>query len=168
MVVAFFWIITTTTPHNHGYVIVLLLYVLSWFNCIISVQLKRFGDHVPYPLFHKLKKHRIWYRKYYVAIVFNQWHMRLIPMSFSRAIILFLVSNVESNSIDQRWLEFKVHQLNSRVRVMRGTFLDINTKGHLSDDKKLFLWESAFVCICLLPWEYHNIGCHYVSVSLMP
>nr|KAG5707974.1 hypothetical protein BaRGS_025112 [Batillaria attramentaria] len=47
-------------------------------------------------------------------------------------VILFLVSSIESNVIDQRWLEFKVHQLNHNIRIIRRTLLDIHSRASLS------------------------------------
>ncbi|KAK7114903.1 glutathione synthetase-like [Littorina saxatilis] len=65
------------------------------------------------------------------------------------AVILFLVSGIESNIIDQRWLEFKVHQQNSKIRVIRGTLLDVHAKGSLSDDKKFILDKSEVAVVYL-------------------
>lgn len=53
------------------------------------------------------------------------------------AVILFLVTSTETNIIDQRWLEFKVHQVNRNIRFIRRTFLEIHETAKLTDDKKL-------------------------------
>ncbi|PVD21436.1 hypothetical protein C0Q70_19609 [Pomacea canaliculata] len=55
------------------------------------------------------------------------------------AVILFLVSSVETNSIDQRHLEFKVHDLNPSIRVIRRTFLDIYSRAELTKDMTLVI-----------------------------
>ncbi|XP_076449521.1 glutathione synthetase-like [Babylonia areolata] len=63
------------------------------------------------------------------------------------AIILFLVSEKEANIIDQRWLEFKVHQLNRKINVVRATFDDVHMKGSLGEDKKFFLDQSEVAVV---------------------
>ena len=68
----------------------------------------------------------------------TNWMITPTTVDFSAA-IMFLVAATESNIIDQRWLEFKVHQINSKVRVLRATFADVSSKGSLTDDKKFYL-----------------------------
>ncbi|KAL8619428.1 hypothetical protein ACOMHN_011779 [Nucella lapillus] len=67
----------------------------------------------------------------------------------AEAIVLFLVSERETNIVDQRWLEFKVHQLNKKIKVTRATFLDVHEKGSLSQDKKFFLDKEEVAVVYL-------------------
>lgn len=69
------------------------------------------------------------------------------------AVVLFLVSGAETNIIDQRWLEFKVHQLNKKINVVRATFLDVHEKGSLSQDKK-FLLDKEEVAVVYMRTGY--------------
>ncbi|XP_005109303.1 glutathione synthetase [Aplysia californica] len=56
-----------------------------------------------------------------------------------RAVIIFLVSTLERNVMDQRWLEFKVYDRNPNIRILRKTLLDINNHGHLDDQSRLII-----------------------------
>ncbi|XP_046544149.1 LOW QUALITY PROTEIN: glutathione synthetase-like [Haliotis rubra] len=56
-----------------------------------------------------------------------------------QAAILFVVRETESNIFDQRLLEFKVLSINSRVRVIRGTYMDIYNGASLTEDKRLLV-----------------------------
>ncbi|KAK7498951.1 hypothetical protein BaRGS_00009760 [Batillaria attramentaria] len=72
------------------------------------------------------------------------------------AVILFLVSSIESNVIDQRWLEFKVHQLNHNIRIIRRTLLDIHSRASLSEDQKLIIDDCEVALVYLRAGYSHD------------
>lgn len=53
------------------------------------------------------------------------------------AAILFVIENVTYNICDQRFHEFEISRLNSKVRVIRRTLTQIYEKGSLNSSKEL-------------------------------
>ncbi|XP_041376800.1 glutathione synthetase-like [Gigantopelta aegis] len=63
------------------------------------------------------------------------WHIYDNP----RSVVLFIVSDVDTNVIDQRWMEFKTFLIEPRIRVIRKTFSDVHKHGRLWEDKRLVI-----------------------------
>lgn len=56
-----------------------------------------------------------------------------------RAVVIFLVMDVETNIYDQRLLEYSVRQADSRCRVIRRTLRDIQERATLGPNHQLLM-----------------------------
>jgi len=56
-----------------------------------------------------------------------------------RAVVLFLVTEVERNIYDQRSLEYHIYENHSEVRVIRRTLSQIRDGGDLTPSKQLMM-----------------------------
>ncbi|XP_013410748.1 glutathione synthetase-like [Lingula anatina] len=57
----------------------------------------------------------------------------------TEAVILFLTETVSRNIFDQRWLEWGIYEINSKVKVLRRSFDQVYRKSQLTEDNKLIL-----------------------------
>jgi len=76
-----------------------------------------------------------------------------------RAVVLFLVSEVERNIYDQRGLEYQIYESQQHIKVIRRTLQQICTGGYLSPCKALIVLVSCvslllFLFNCLLFFDY--------------
>ncbi|KAK7505444.1 hypothetical protein BaRGS_00003189, partial [Batillaria attramentaria] len=65
------------------------------------------------------------------------------------AVILFMGIIGDCKIFDQRLLEFKVHQLNRSIRVIRRTLSDLHSRASLSEDRRLII-DDCEVALVLL------------------
>ena len=61
-----------------------------------------------------------------------------------RAVVLFLVSEVERNVYDQRGMEYHIYEHQHHIKVIRRTLQQIRTGGSLSPSKKLIVLVLCF------------------------
>ena len=57
-----------------------------------------------------------------------------------KAAILFIIEDVTYNICDQRFHEFELKRLNSRVKVLRKTLTEINRAATLTEDNELVVY----------------------------
>jgi len=70
---------------------------------------------------------------------------------FNSAVVLFLVYPVERNIYDQRWLEYSIHDKDSRVRVVRKSMKDVQLNGQLSTDRRLLVYVNCCLVFASFP-----------------
>ncbi|XP_067904711.1 glutathione synthetase isoform X2 [Heterodontus francisci] len=85
------------------------------------------------------------------------WHM----YGSSEAVVLFLVEKVSRNIFDQRCLEMELW--NKNIRVVRRQILEINERGNLDDQKRLFI-DGCEIAVAYFrtgysPEDYHHEEC---------
>lgn len=56
-----------------------------------------------------------------------------------KAVILFIVEDVTYNICDQRFHEFKIHELNPHVKVIRRTLTQVGDNGSLNPNNELIM-----------------------------
>ncbi|XP_013382970.1 glutathione synthetase-like [Lingula anatina] len=71
------------------------------------------------------------------------------------AVMLFLTETVSRNIFDQRWLEWGIYEINSKVKVLRRSFDQVYRKSQLTEDNKLIL-------------EGHEVGVVYFRCGYSP
>ena len=79
-----------------------------------------------------------------------------------RAVILFLVYSVERNIYDQRWLEYAIVELDSRITVVRCSLKEITARGRIADDRRLFVYVRLFVWI-----KFVNLLLHFADDTIL-
>ena len=57
----------------------------------------------------------------------------------AKAVVMFLVYKFETNTFDQRALQFGINSINANIIVRRRTFDDVIRNGNLQNDGKLFM-----------------------------
>lgn len=72
----------------------------------------------------------------------------------SKAVILFVVESCSYNICDQRFHEYEIRRINSRVKVVRRTLTEIGQRAHLSQEKKLVIDDLEVALI------YFRVGYH--------
>lgn len=76
------------------------------------------------------------------------------------AAILFLVEDITYNICDQRFHEYEIRKMNSKVKVLRKTLTEIGDKAFLSHDNKLVM-EDLEIAVIYFRAGYHPD--HYPS-----
>ena len=64
-----------------------------------------------------------------------------------RAVVLFLIAEVERNVYDQRGLEYQIYENQKHIKVIRRTLKQLGTGGSLSPSKQLIV---LVFCVRLL------------------